>query len=62
MLRTVFTPPPDMRLDNIASVEKRHLSIRLDPDLVSCMRRNDIESSDVDSELARLRELADACS
>lgn len=58
MLRTILTPPPNMRLDNIPTVHERHLSILLDPDLIPRMRRNHIQRSDVDAKLPRLGVLA----
>ena len=60
MLRTILTPSPNVRLDNIASVQERHLTVCLDPHLVSRVRRNNIQRCDVQPELASLCELAKA--
>jgi len=49
-----------MCLDNIATIQKRHLAVGLDPHLVPCVRRNDIQRRDVQPELARLCEFAQA--
>lgn len=43
----------------MTTIQERHLAILLDPQLISSMRRNDIQRSDVQPELAGLRELAD---
>lgn len=60
MFRTILTPPPNMRLDNIPSVHKWHLAIRLDPHLVSRMRRNHLQRRDVNAKLSGLGVLAHA--
>lgn len=60
VLRAVLTPSSDMGLDNISTVQERHLSVLLDPHLVSRMGRNHIQCGDMDSELAGLGELANA--
>ncbi len=49
-----------MRLDHIPAVQERHLPVRLHPHLVAGVRRNDVQRRDVQSELARLGELAEA--
>lgn len=49
-----------MRLHHISPVQKRHLPVRLHPHLVARVRRNDVQRRDVQAELARLRELAQA--
>lgn len=59
MFWALLAPSANMSLDDVTSIQERHLSIRLDPDLVSSMRGNDIEGGDVQSELARLCELAE---
>lgn len=60
MFRTILTPPPNMRLDNIPPVHEWHLTIRLDPHLVSRMRRNHLQRRDVNAKLPGLGELAHA--
>lgn len=60
MRRTILTPPSHMRLHHIATIQKRHLAIRLHPHLVSRMRCNHIQRRDMYSEFSRLGELADA--
>lgn len=49
-----------MRLDHIAPIQERHLTVRLDPHLVARVRRNHVQRRDVQPELARARELAQA--
>ena len=49
-----------MRLDHIAPVQKRHLPVRLHPDLVARVRRDDVQRRDVQAEFARLGEFAEA--
>ena len=48
-----------MGLQHISSIQKRHDPIRLNPDLVPRVRRDDIESSDVHAKLSRLGEFAE---
>ena len=62
VLRAVLTPTSNMCLDNVTTVQERHLSVRLDPDLCASMRGDDVQSSDVEAELASLGQLADAVS
>ena len=49
-----------MRLHNIPTVQKRHLAVLLHPHLIPGMRRNHGECSDVQAELARFCEFAQA--
>lgn len=49
-----------MRLDDVPSIQERHLSVRLYPDLIPSMRRNDVQRGDMQPKLARLCELAQA--
>lgn len=59
MFRTILTPPTDMSLNHIPSIEERHLSIWFNPELVSGIWRNDGKTSDVQPKFASLGELAD---
>lgn len=58
MLWAVLGPASDVCLNDVASVEKRHLAVGLDPDLVAGVLGEDWESSDVKAELEGLGELA----
>lgn len=49
-----------MRLEHISTIQKRHLAILLDPDLVPGVRRDYRQGGDVQSEFARLGELSEA--
>ena len=57
MLWAILRPSANMRLDNMTTVQKRHLSVRLHPDLISCVFCEDRKRSDVQSELSGLGEL-----
>jgi hypothetical protein len=41
MFRAILAPPAHMRLEHIAPVQERHLTVRLDPHLVARVRRDD---------------------
>lgn len=58
MLRTILRPSANVCLDNVTTIQERHLSIGLDPDLVACVLSEDWESGDVKTEFASLGELA----
>lgn len=60
MLWTVLTPSSNVRLDDISTVQEWHFAIRLNPDLVPRMWRNDIKRCDVDPEFPSFGELSDA--
>lgn len=60
MLRAILAPSPNVRLDDVSTVHKRHLAVGLDPHLVPRVRRNRLQRRDVDPELPGLGELADA--
>lgn len=60
MLGALLTPSSNVCLDNVATVQERHLSVLLDPDLVSGVGCDDIEGSNVQSELSSLGEFAQA--
>lgn len=60
MLQTILTPPSHMRLDHIPPIQERHLAIGLDPHLVPRVGGNHVQGRDVQPELARLGELAQA--
>jgi len=60
MFRTVFGPTTNVSLEHVAAIQKGHLAVRFDPDLVSCVRRKDGKGGDVQAKLARLGELAQA--
>lgn len=47
-----------MGLDDVAAVEEGHGAVLLDPDLVAGVLGDDGEGGDVQTELARLGELA----
>lgn len=47
-------------LDDMISIEERKFSVWFDPDLVLCILGQIVERGDVQSKLARLRELAEA--
>lgn len=58
MLRAVLRPSSNVGLDNMSSVEERHLAIGLDPDLVAGVLGKDWEGGNVQAELEGLGELA----
>lgn len=58
MFGTILRPAAHMRLDHIATVQERHLAIRLDPHLIPGVLRQDGQRGDVQAELERLGELA----
>lgn len=58
VLGAVFRVSANVGLDNVSTVEEGHDSVGADPELVSRVLGEDGEGSDVDSELARLGELA----
>jgi hypothetical protein len=60
VLWAIFTPAADVRLEDVAAVQEGHLAVGLDPDLVAGVGRNDGQGGDVQAELARLGELAQA--
>jgi len=60
MFGAIVAPAANVGLDDIASVQKGHFPVWFDPDLVSRVRGYDVKSSDVDAELARLGEFANA--
>lgn len=60
VLGAVLGPAADVRLDDIAAVQKRHLAVGLDPDLVARVLGEDGQRGNVQAELARLGELAEA--
>lgn len=62
VLRAVLAPTSDVSLDNVTTVQEGHLSVGLDPDLCASMRGDDVQSGDVEAELASLGQLADAVS
>lgn len=58
MLGDIVAHLADMGLENVVSIEEGHLSVGLDPDLVSSMCGKQGKGSDMKSELAGLGELA----
>ena len=58
MLRAVLTPAANVRLDDVSSVQEGHFAVRLDPDLVPGVRRNNVQRRDVHSEFSSLGELS----
>lgn len=60
VFRAVFAPSSDVRLEHIASIQERHLAVRLDPHLVPCMRRDHCQGGDVQAELSGFGELPKA--
>jgi len=58
VLRAVLGPATNMGLDDVATVEEGHGTVLLDPDLVAGVLGDDGEGCDVQTELARLGELA----
>jgi hypothetical protein len=60
MLRAILTPPPDMRLEHIAAVQEWHLAVLLDPHLVSCVRGDYTQRSNMQAEFACLGEFTQA--
>lgn len=60
MLRAILAPPPHVRLDHITAVQEWHFAISLNPHLVPRVRRDHVQRRDVQPELARLGELAQA--
>lgn len=59
MLGNVVAHLTDVGLENVVTIEEGHLSVRLDPDLVSSMCSEERKSGDMKSELAGLGELAE---
>lgn len=57
MLWAILRPSANMRFDNMTTIQERHLSVRLDPDLISCVFCEDRKRRDVQSELSGLGEL-----
>lgn len=62
MLWAILRPSSNMRLDDMPSIQERHLSIRLDPDLVARVLRENWKCGDVKSELSGLGEFTQASS
>jgi hypothetical protein len=60
VLRAVLAPTSDVSLDNVTTVQEGHLSVGLDPNLCASMRGNNVQSGNVEAELASLGQLADA--
>lgn len=60
MLGAVLGPAADVGLDDVAAVQEGHLAVGLDPDLVARVLGQDRQRRDVQPELARLGELAEA--
>jgi hypothetical protein len=58
VLWAVLAPAADVGLEDVSSVQKGHLAVGLDPDLVAGVGGNDGQGRDVQAELARLGELA----
>jgi hypothetical protein len=59
MFRAVFAPSSHVCLQYISSIQKRHLAVGLDPDLVTCVRRDDAKSGDVQAKLSGLGEFSE---
>lgn len=57
MFRTILAPPADVSLDYVSSIEKGHLSVLLDPELVARMRSNHVQRCQIQPKLASLGEL-----
>lgn len=60
MLRAVIAPAANVRLDNVAAVQERHLAVGLDPDLVARVLGEDGQRGDVETEFAGLCEFTEA--
>lgn len=60
VLWAIFTPSSHMCLQHVATVQKRHLAIGFNPDLIARMWRNDGQGGYVESEFARLCEFSEA--
>lgn len=58
MLWAIFGPSSNMRLDDVTSVQEWHLSVRLDPDFVACVLREDGQGGNVKAELSCLGKFA----
>lgn len=58
VLGAVLRPAPDVRLDDVTTVQEGHLAVRLDPHLVTRVLRQDRERRDVQTEFESLGELA----
>lgn len=58
VLRAVLRPTSNVCLDNVASVKERHLSVGLNPDLVTSVLRKDWKSGDMKAEFSSFGELA----
>lgn len=59
MLRAVIAPPTHVGFDNVAAVQKGHLAVGFDPDLVAGVFGEDGEGGDVEAEFACFGELAE---
>ena len=60
VLSAVLTPPSHMRLEHVAAVQERHLTVLLNPHLVSRVRGDYAQRCDVQTEFARLGEFTQA--
>lgn len=60
VLRAVLGPAAHVRLDDVAAVQEGHLAVGFHPDLVARVLGQDGQRGDVQAELARLGELAEA--
>jgi hypothetical protein len=58
MLWTILRPSPNMRLDDMATVQERHLSVGFNPYFISSVFGENGEGGDVKPKFARIRELA----
>ena len=59
VLRAVLAPAANVCLHNVSAVQEGHLAVRLDPDLVPSVGRNNVQRGDVHPELSGLGELSE---
>ena len=55
----IFSHSGDVRLDDVISIEIRHLSVALDPNLMLAIFGQVVQTGDIQSEFTALREFAD---
>lgn len=60
MLGAIIAPPTHVGFHNVATVQKRHLAVGFDPDLVAGVFGEDGEGSDVEAEFAGFSEFSEA--
>jgi len=59
ILRNIFGHSGDVGLDDVVSIEVRHLSVTFDPNLMLAIFGQVVQTGDIQSEFTALREFAD---